>query len=32
MPENGYSDGRVKLRLVKVMETPANSAMWVNEN
>jgi hypothetical protein len=29
MPENGYGDGRVKLRRVKVMETPSNSAMWI---
>ena len=29
MEENGYGDGRVKLRMVKVMETPSNSAMWV---
>ena len=29
MPENGYGDGRVRLRMVKVMETPSNSAMWV---
>lgn len=27
--DNGYSDGRVKLRMVKVSETPANSAMWI---
>jgi len=29
MDENGYGDGRVRLRMVKVSETPANSAMWV---
>jgi len=29
MEENGYGDGRVRLRMVKVMETPSNSAMWV---
>jgi hypothetical protein len=29
MPENGYGDGRVRLRMVKVMETPSNSASWV---
>ena len=29
MPENGYGDGRVRLRTVKVMETPSNSASWV---
>jgi hypothetical protein len=32
MEENGYNDGRVRLRLVKVMETPSNSAMWMNNN
>lgn len=31
MEENGYGDGRVKLRKVEVAETPTNSAMWVNE-
>ena len=31
MEENGYGDGRVRLRMVKVMETPSNSAMWVHE-
>jgi 6-pyruvoyltetrahydropterin/6-carboxytetrahydropterin synthase len=31
MEENGYNDGRVKLRMVKVSETPSNSAMWINE-
>jgi 6-pyruvoyltetrahydropterin/6-carboxytetrahydropterin synthase len=31
MKENGYADGRVKLRMVKVSETPANSAMWIAE-
>ena len=29
MPENGYGDGRVRLRKVEVRETPSNSAMWV---
>lgn len=28
LPENGYNDGRVKLRLVEVAETPTNSARW----
>lgn len=28
LSENGYNDGRVKLKLVKVAETPANSALW----
>jgi hypothetical protein len=32
MEENGYGDGRVKLRMVKVMETPSNSAMWVADH
>lgn len=30
-PENGYGDGRVRVRKVEVRETPANSAMYVNE-
>lgn len=29
MPENGYMGDRVRLRMVKVSETPSNSAMWV---
>lgn len=32
LPENGYGDGRVKLRKVEVRETPANSAMWVADH
>lgn len=32
MPENGYADGRVKLRKVEVSEHPGNSAMWINED
>lgn len=30
IPDNGYGD-RVTLRKVEVRETPANSAMWLNE-
>jgi 6-pyruvoyltetrahydropterin/6-carboxytetrahydropterin synthase len=29
LPENGYNDGRVRVRKVEVRETPANSAMYV---
>lgn len=30
MPENGFGDGRVRLRKVEVRETPSNSAMWMH--